>query len=485
MAEVWKGPLEKLDAYRWRIPRSYKPFMRVDGIIYASETLIQQIRKDQAPEQVANVAALPGILKYSLAMPDIHWGYGFPIGGVAAMDPDSGVISPGGVGYDINCGVRLLRSDLTLEDLKPYLDRLADALFRNVPAGVGVGGRVKVSHRELEEVMVKGSAWVVQQGYGWESDLERTEAYGTLSGANPDAVSRRARERGRPQLGSLGSGNHFLEVQVVEEVYDERAARAMGLFQGGITVMIHCGSRGFGHQICDDYVRTMGRVMEKYGIQVPDRQLASVPIQSPEGKAYFSAMVAAANYAWANRQFITHWVRESFREALKKTPESLGLHMVYDVAHNIAKFEEHEVDGRKRTVLVHRKGATRAFPKGHPELAPVYRPIGQPVLIPGDMGTNSYVLVGTETAMKQSFGSTCHGAGRALSRAAAKRAARGRRIIDELRARGIVVRAHTMKGLMEEIPEAYKDVSEVVEVVHRAGLSRKVARLRPVIVVKG
>ncbi len=485
MGEMWRGPLEKIDNYRWKIPRSYKPFMRVDGIIYASEKLLKQIRQDQAPEQVANVASLPGILKYSLAMPDIHWGYGFPIGGVAAMDPDTGVISPGGVGYDINCGVRIIRSDLTIQDIRPYLKKLAQALFENVPAGVGRGGKIHVSNRELEEVMVKGARWVVERGYGWEEDLQRTEEYGELKGAKPEAVSRRARERGRPQLGSLGSGNHFLEIQVVEEIYDERAAEAMGLFRGGITVMVHCGSRGFGHQICDDYVRTMGSAMRKYGIQVPDRQLACVPVKSPEGQAYFGAMASAANYAWANRQFITHWIRESFQQVFGKSPEALGLHLVYDVAHNIAKFEQHRINGQLKTVVVHRKGATRAFPKGHPELTPVYRKIGQPVLIPGDMGTNSYVLVGTERAMRETFGSTCHGAGRVLSRKAAIRASSGRQIAQELKQRGILVRAHTHKGLMEEIPEAYKDIDIVVETVHNAGLSTKVAKLRPLVVIKG
>ncbi len=481
----WKGPLEKIDDYRWKIPRSYKHFMRVDGLIYASESLLPQIRQDQAPEQVANVASLPGIINYSIAMPDIHWGYGFPIGGVAAMDPRTGVISPGGVGYDINCGVRILRSDLSYKDIEPYLEKLANALFENVPAGVGVGGKIRVTDRELDQVMVNGAKWVISQGYGWEEDLERIEEGGALKGAEPGKVSRRARDRGKPQLGTLGSGNHFLEVQVVEKVYDKRIAEKMGIFVGGITVMIHCGSRGFGHQICDDYVKTMGTAMRRYGIDVPDRQLASVPIDSPEGRSYFSAMAAAANYAWANRQFITHWVRESFQKILGKSPESLGLHIVYDVAHNIAKFEEHQVGNKLMRVLVHRKGATRAFPKGHPSLPRVYRDVGQPVLIPGDMGTNSYVLVGTERAMKETFGSTCHGAGRVLSRKAAVRASKGREISSELKRRGIIVRAHTRKGLLEEIPEAYKDIDAVVETVHNAGISRKVAKLRPLVVIKG
>jgi len=483
--EAWKGPLQKLNDYKWLIPKNYKRGMRVPGIIYVSPEMLQKIRQDQAPEQVANVATLPGIVKYSLAMPDIHWGYGFPIGGVAAMDTQTGVISPGGVGYDINCGVRLLRTNLTVSDIKPYLQRLIDIIYRNVPAGVGEGGKIRVSGAELNEVMQEGAKWAVRRGFGWNEDLERIEEGGAMKGADPSKVSPRAKERGRPQLGSLGSGNHFLEIQVVEKIFDEDIAKAMGIEEGLITVMIHTGSRGFGHQICDDYVKTMGRAMQRYGIHVPDRQLACAPFKSPEGQSYFGAMVSAANYAWANRQFITHWVRESFQEVFGKSAEELGLRVIYDVAHNIAKIEEHEVDGRRMTLVIHRKGATRAFPKGHPALSPTYRNIGQPVLIPGDMGTASYILVGTRKALEETFGSTCHGAGRELSRAAAIRTARGRSIVRELKEKGIIAKAHSERGLLEEIPEAYKDVDIVVDVVHNAGISRKVAKMHPLAVIKG
>jgi len=482
---MWSGLLEKIDDYRWMIPKSYKSGMRVPGVIYADKELLEQIRKDQAPEQVANVATLPGIVKWSLAMPDIHWGYGFPIGGVAAFDIESGVISPGGVGYDINCGVRLLRTNLKAEELKGRLEKLLDIIFRNVPAGVGEGGKIRVSESELEEVMVQGAEWVVSKGYGKRDDLERIEEGGRLKGANPSKVSPRARQRGKPQLGSLGAGNHFLEIQVVEEIYDEKIASHFGLEKGLVTVMIHTGSRGFGHQICDDYVKILGRAMDRYGIRVPDRQLASVPFKSREGQDYFGAMACAANYAWANRQFITHWVRESFEQAFGMSFEELGIEIIYDVAHNIAKVEEHIVNGRKMRLVVHRKGATRAFAKGHPSLSGRYRETGQPVLIPGDMGTASYVLVGTEKAMRETFGSTCHGAGRVLSRKAALRATRGRRIENELRARGILVRAHSFKTLGEEVPDAYKDIDVVVRVVHNAGISRKIAKMQPLGVVKG
>ncbi len=481
----WNGPLEKIDNYRWMIPKSYKPGMRVPGIIYASEKLVKSIVQDQAPEQVANVAHLPGIVKYSLAMPDIHWGYGFPIGGVAAMDYDTGVISPGGVGYDINCGVRVVRTDLTKEEVMKYLDKLLDAVFKNVPAGVGVPGRLRFTESELREIMVQGVKWAVRKGFGWDEDPERIEEDGQMKGADPSKVSHRAIQRGRPQLGSLGAGNHFLEIQVIDEIFDKEVAKAFGLEKGLVTVMIHTGSRGFGHQICDDYVRKLGSAMHKYGIQVPDRQLACVPITSPEGRAYFGAMAAAANYAWTNRQFITHWVRESFEKVLGVSAEKLGMHIVYDVAHNIAKIEEHVVDGKKMKLVVHRKGSTRAFAKGRPELSPIYRNVGQPVLIPGDMGSASYILVGTEKAMKETFGSTAHGAGRVLSRKAAIRATRGRSIVQELKRKGIKVRAHSDETLREEVPEAYKDVDIVVDTVHRAGIARKVARMRPLAVIKG
>ncbi len=485
MSQEWKGPLEKVDEYRWKIPKSYKPGMRVPGLIYADSRLLPQIKKDQAPEQVANVAHLPGIVGYSFAMPDIHWGYGFPIGGVAAFEISKGVISPGGVGYDINCGVRLIRTNLTLSDIKPKLEEVLRALFYNIPSGVGSKGKIRVSRKELEEVLVKGAKWAVEHGYGWKEDIEVIEENGAMPGARPDKVSQRAYERGMPQLGTLGAGNHFLEIQLVEEIFDEKAAKIFGLEKGLITIMVHTGSRGFGYQVCDDNVKMLGRVTQRYGISIPDRQLACAPINSEEGKSYFGAMVAAANYAWANRQFITHWTREAFAKVFGKSPESLGMHMIYDVAHNIAKIEEHEFNGKKIKVCVHRKGATRAFGPKHPAVPEKYRGIGQPVIIPGDMGTASYLLLGTERAMKETFGSTCHGAGRVWSRAEAIRQTRGRSIKSELRNKGILIMSASEKTLKEEVPDAYKDVDVVVDVVHNAGISKKVARMRPLGVVKG
>ncbi len=478
--------VERLDAYRWRIPPEAKPGMRVPGIVYADDELMAAIRRDGSLEQVANAATLPGIVKASLAMPDIHQGYGLPVGGVVATDAATGVISPGGVGYDINCGVRLLTTQLAREEVLPRLEALVDALAAAVPSGVGSQGRIRLSPAEERRGPVqKGARWAVEAGYGEPEDLGRIESHGTIPGADPDAVSPKAYERGRGQLGTLGSGNHFLEVQVVEEVFLPDVAGALGLEPGRVTVMIHTGSRGFGHQICTDALGAMGPALKRYGIQLPDRQLACAPVDSPEAQRYLGAMRAAANFAFANRQCLAHWAREAFQRALGISPRELGMRLVYDVAHNIAKEEEHEVDGRRVRVLVHRKGATRAFPPGHPELPEVYRAIGQPVLIPGDMGRYSYVLVGTEGSMRETFGSTCHGAGRVLSRTAAVKAARGRSIADELRARGIVARASGRESLAEEMSEAYKDVRNVVEVVERAGLSRVVARLRPLGVVKG
>ena len=475
--------LRKIDDYRYMIPKTGG--MRVPGLIYASPKLLHHIESERTPEQVMNVAHLPGIVKYSLAMPDIHWGYGFPIGGVAAMDTETGVISPGGVGYDINCGVRVLRSNLRLKDVQPRLDRLLAKIYENVPCGVGEKGKLRVSERELREVMVEGAKWMIKHGLGKPKDIERIEENGAIAGANPDKVSRRAIERGRPQLGTLGAGNHFLEIQVVEQIFDPSVAEVFGLEKGMVTVMIHTGSRGFGHQICDDYVRVMGSAMQRYGIRVPDRELACVPFRSAEGQSYFGAMAAAANFAWANRQAITHWVREAFAEVFGESPESLGLEVIYDVAHNIAKIEEHEVDGKKMKLIVHRKGATRAFAAGHPQIPQVYRDVGQPVLIPGDMGTASYILVGTEKAMQETFGSTCHGAGRVMSRHEAKRRIRGEEVERRLATKGIKVRAKSYKTLSEETPEAYKDIEAVVEAVHNAGISRKIARMRPIGVVKG
>jgi len=482
----WNGPLEKIDDYRWRIPASYKKGMRVPGIIYADEAMVAQIREEQALEQVANVAMLPGIVDYSLAMPDIHWGYGFPIGGVAAMKVADGVVSPGGVGFDINCGVRLLRTNLTEEEVRPKIKELIDALFISVPSGVGSKGRIRLKSGEINQVLVRGSRWAVEKGYGHPADLENTEEKGEIPGADPARVSGRARERGTPQLGTLGSGNHFLEVAIVDEISEPDIARDMGINSlGQVMLYIHCGSRGLGHQVADDYIKEMVRAMTRYGIGLPDRQLACSPVKSPEGQAYLAAMQCAANYAWANRQCITHWVREAFCRVLGTSEARAGLELIYDVAHNIAKIEEYEVQGKKQKLCVHRKGATRAFPAGHPDVPPKYSRIGQPVLIPGDMGRVSYVLVGTERAMKETFGSTCHGAGRLKSRSAAKKQIRGRDVLESLQARGITVRAESLPGLAEEASEAYKDVTSVVEVARRAGISKPVARTRPIGVIKG
>jgi len=482
----WSGQLEKVDEYRWRIPESYKAGMRVPGLIYADEDMLQHILEEQALEQVANVAFLPGIVGNSLAMPDIHWGYGFAIGGVAAMRIDDGVVSPGGVGFDINCGVRILRTNLTREEVSPRIKELIEALYNNVPSGLGSRGRIRLKSKEIDEVLVKGSRWAVEHGYGRPEDLDATEERGEMAGTDPARVSGRARERGTPQLGTLGSGNHFLEVAVVDEIYEPDIAGAMGINQvGQVMLYVHCGSRGLGHQVAGDYIKEMVRAMQKYGIEVPDRQLACVPVKSPEGQAYLSAMRCAANYAWANRQCITHWVREAFCRVLGKSEKDAGLELIYDVTHNIAKIEEHEVDGRKVKLCVHRKGATRAFPAGHPDVPEKYASVGQPILIPGDMGRASYVLVGTERAMQETFGSTCHGAGRMKCRAAAKKLLSGRDVLAALEARGMTVRAGSLSGLAEEAPEAYKDVNAVVGVAHGAGISKKVARTKPIAVVKG
>jgi len=487
MGKGWLNILEKVDKYRWRLPLTYKSGMRVPGLIFADERMLRAMAEDEAIEQVANVAFLPGVVGHSLAMPDIHWGYGFPIGGVAAMRLDDGVVSPGGVGFDINCGVRLIRTDLTEEDVRPVLRQLLDQLFRDVPSGLGAHGPLRVSHADLDKVMTQGAAWAVERGYGIAADLDATESRGCIAGADPDAVSERARQRGREQLGTLGAGNHFLEVEAVEEVYDEEAARAFGLDggPGQVLVFFHCGSRGFGHQVCQDYLDVMEKAARKYGIDLPDKQLACAPLGSKEGKEYLAAMAAAANFAWANRQVIAHWTREAFAHVLGRSAEALGMGQVYDVAHNIAKVEEHRVGGQAMRVCVHRKGATRAFPAGHPEVPPKYRSVGQPVLVPGDMGRYSYLCVGTEQAMVETWGSTCHGAGRMQSRHAAKRALQGVDVAARLEAQGIMIRAHNRGLLAEEASEAYKDVAEVVEVLDKAGISRKVARMRPLGVIKG
>jgi len=485
MKEEWNGPLEKVDDYRWRLPKEYKHGMRVDGLIYADEKLLANIRHDRALEQVADVAFLPGIVKHSLAMPDIHWGYGFCIGAVAATDvEEGGVISPGGVGYDINCGVRLVRTNLTEKDVKAKMRNLVYALFNNIPAGVGSKGKIRASGQEEKELLVNGAKWAVERGYGRNEDLEYAEERGAIDGADPEKVSARAYERGERQPGTLGSGNHFLEIQVIDQIYDKKAAAVFNLYPGQITIMIHTGSRGFGHQICDDYAKGMIRCLDKYGIRVPDRQLACAPVNSSEGKAYLGAMRCAANYAWCNRQILMELTRRVFQKFFNLGPRDLGMNLVYDVAHNIAKLEKHVVDGKEKTLCVHRKGATRAFPPGHKELPEKYRLVGQPVIIPGDMGRNSYLLVGTKKAA-ETFYSTCHGAGRVMSRSAAVRSLKGRSIAKELEQKGIFVRSTGRETLAEEAPQAYKDVNEVVHVVHNAGISKKVCRMRPLGVLKG
>ena len=479
MAEI---RLQQIDACRYRIPRDEAAGMRTDVVVYASAALIEQIRKDQSLVQAMNVATLPGIVGSSLAMPDIHQGYGFPIGGVAGIDIECGVVSPGGVGFDINCGVRLVRTTLTEGDVRPRLKELIDQVFRDVPCGAGSEGRVRIKRGELDNVLLSGARWMVENGYGDLRDAELAEAGGVLQGAQPSKVSDRAKERGLPQLGTLGSGNHFLEVQFVEEVHDDAAARAMGIYEGQVVVLIHSGSRGLGHQVCTDYVALMNQVMPRYKITLPDRQLACAPARSEEGQAYLGAMAAAANFAWANRQGIMHFLRGAFRRVFG---ESARLDLVYDVCHNIAKFESYQAGGRKREVLVHRKGATRAFPPGHREVPLAYRQIGQPVFIPGSMGTASWVLAGRQGAMNETFGSVCHGAGRLMSRTAVRRGKDARQEQRKLEARGILVRSESRDGILEELPEAYKNVDEVIEVVHNAGLAAKVARLRPMGVIKG
>jgi tRNA-splicing ligase RtcB len=484
--ETYHGPLERVDACCWRIPKSYKAGMRVDGLIFANDKLVEQIKKDQAPEQVANVATLPGIQHASLAMPDIHWGYGFCIGGVCATDPDEGgVISPGGVGYDINCGVRLLRSNLFYRDVKNHLRTLVDDLFRNVPTGVGRSGKYKFEPKQLGQLLGEGPSYLQDRGLATAGDLDHTEAAGRLAGADPDRVSDTALKRGLEQCGTLGSGNHFMEVQVVDHVFDENAAAAMGLEKDMVCVMIHSGSRGLGYQVCDDALAELRNAPKKYGIELPDRQLACAPVNSPEGQKYIATMRAAANFAFCNRQLLAQQAREVFASVFGESWQTLRMNLVYDVCHNIAKLEEHVVDGKTKKVWVHRKGATRAFPAGHPEVPAAYRKIGQPVLIPGDMGRASWVLIGQPGSMEKTFGTTCHGAGRVMSRHAAVAAAAGRRIDKELEARGVIARAQSRKGLAEEQPKAYKNVDDVVEVVHDAGLSSKVARMRPIGVIKG
>ncbi|MDK2384633.1 MAG: RtcB family protein [Candidatus Korarchaeota archaeon] len=476
---------KKIDEVRWELPKGFKPGMRVPGLVFANEKLMKQIERG-AVEQLANVATLPGIYKYSIAMPDIHEGYGFPIGGVAAFDAYEGVISPGGVGFDINCGVRLIRTDLSENEVRPKLRHLVDTLFANVPSGLGSRGKLRLTPQQLDEVILMGARWAVEHGYGWEKDLEHAEEVGMMEGADPSVISRRAKERGAPQLGTLGSGNHFLEVQVVDKIYDPEVARVMGItHEGQVTAMVHTGSRGFGHQVADDYLRLMLSNIKNLDFRLPDKQLICAYANTELAQRYFKAMRGAANYAWANRQMITHWVRESFEKVFGRSAEDMGMWLVYDVAHNIAKLEEHYVDGKRVKVYVHRKGATRSFPPGHPAVPSDYRDVGQPVLIPGSQGTASYLMVGTHQAMSESFGTTAHGAGRVMSRARAKRIYRGTQIVQMLAQRGIIVKPASFAVAAEEAPGAYKDVDEVVNVTHRAGIAKLVARLRPIGVVKG
>ncbi len=475
--------MQQIHDYLFEIPRTGK--MRVPARIYASAGMLKDILNDNAAEQAAHVAWLPGITGYSYAMPDIHWGYGFPIGGVAAFDMEEGIVSPGGVGYDINCGVRLLRTDLDYDTVKPRLPLLVEALFRAVPSGVGSTGAIKLSLNEEKRVLQQGATWAIENGFGRGEDLDKIEENGVMSSADPEMVSQHALERGRAQLGTLGSGNHFVEVGVVREVFDAGAAAVLGLRKNQVTVTIHTGSRGLGHQVCDDAIKVMLRASQKYGIELPDRQLCCAPIQSPEGRQYLAAMASAVNFAFANRQMITHWVHEAILRTLGISARDLNMQVVYEVAHNIAKIETHTFAGIKRQLCVHRKGATRAFGPHHPEIPAAYREIGQPVLIPGDMGRYSYVLTGTERAMQETFGSTCHGAGRLMSRTQAIKKGRGRSLTQELAARGIIVRASSRATLAEEAPEAYKDVSQVVDAVVGAGLAKKIVKLHPIGVVKG
>ena len=486
---MWQGPLNKIDAYRYEIPQDYKGEkgflkMQTPGIIYMSESMLPMVRKDNAAEQVANVASLPGIVGKSFAMPDIHWGYGFPIGGVAATSFEDGVISPGGVGFDINCGVRLVRTNLEADNLESKKIReLVDQMFTHVPSGLGSKARIRLTKNQLDEVLESGAKWGVENGYGWEKDLDVLEENGCLSSADTTHVSQKALERGKEQVGSLGAGNHFLEIQKVNQIFDETAAKLFGVHKGQLVVMIHTGSRGCGHQICTDHLKVFEKAVKKYGITLPDRQLACSPSGTPEADAYFSAMCCAANFAWCNRQLIVHWIRQSFEKVLGQTAEDLGMEIVYDVCHNIAKVEDHTINGKKQKVYVHRKGATRSFGP-HRQIPQKYKKIGQPVLIPGDMGTASYLLHGTDKA-EETFSSTCHGAGRIMSRTKARSQYQGEKIGQDLSRKGIYVHPASWKVVAEESPGAYKDVDSVVDVAHGAGLSLKVARMIPLGVVKG
>jgi tRNA-splicing ligase RtcB len=480
-----KRDFQQIDRYTWELSKEHRDDMRVPVRIFADGQLFDAAFRDRTVEQLINTATLPGIVKYAMALPDMHQGYGFPIGGVAGIDPESGVISPGGVGYDINCGVRLLASRLDQEEIEPFREDLMTALFQSCPSGLGGDGRVRVNRRQLDELVSEGASWSLKQGLARREDVEHTEEGGSLPGADPSKVSNRAKERGLTQVGSLGSGNHFLELDVVQEVYDPETAEVFGLREGQIVVQIHCGSRGFGHQVCDDYVKSLQSAVKKYSITLPSRQLVCAPINSPEGQAYYGAMACAVNYAFVNRQVLAMGAREAFERVLAGKVSDFNLYQVYDVAHNIAKFEEHDLDGQKKKLCVHRKGATRCFPPGHTGVPSAYRSVGQPVLVPGSMGTASYVLVGQQKAMELTFGSTCHGAGRTMSRTQARKKVWGHDLRDRLEEGGVLVRASSMKGLAEEAPQAYKDVSRVVDTVHGMGIARKVVRLEPLGVIKG
>ncbi len=482
---ISKHELERISEYIWQVPRSFRADMRAPARLYADEELLDDALQDKSIEQLVNTATLPGIVKYAIAMPDIHQGYGAPVGGVFATAVKDGVISPGAVGYDINCGVRVLAAHIRADEVRPYLDELATALFRNCPSGVGASGSVELRGDDLDDILNRGAQWTLERGYARPEDLQHTEEFGQLANADAKTVSAKAKDRGREQLGTLGAGNHFIEVDRIAAIYDMDAAKVLGLFENQVVAQIHCGSRGLGHQVCQDYVDRFQRVVKEYNIVLPDRELVAAPYESDEGRAYAAAMGAAANFAFANRQVLAFHIRRSFAEALKGKVPDFDLHQVYDIAHNMAKLEEHEVEGALMRVLVHRKGATRAFGPNSPVLPDDLKPIGQPVLIPGSMGTMSFILCGTAGSMAQTFGSSCHGAGRVWSRLKAKKKVRGEKLRAEMQARGIVVRAGSMSGLAEEAPQAYKDVSRVVEVVDRAGIGRKVARLEPLAVIKG
>ncbi|HUS71105.1 MAG TPA: RtcB family protein [Anaerolineae bacterium] len=481
---IEKKDIRKIDTHLYEVPQSHREDMRVPARVYADEQLLEAALSDRSIEQLVNTTTLPGVVKYSLAMPDIHQGYGFPIGGVAATEPPEGVISPGGIGYDINCGVRVLASDIEREALQPHVESLIQTMYHLVPTGLGKGG-IKISRGDLDRVLERGAAWAVAKGYGTREDLERTEEEGCLAGADASKVSQKAKDRGFRQLGSLGSGNHFLEIDEIEELYDEEVARVFGLSEGCIALQIHCGSRGLGHQVCTDHVGLLQRAVRKYGIELPDRELVCAPFGSEEGQDYFAAMAASANFAWTNRHIISHWVRRAFEEALAGNLRYRGLTQVYDVAHNIGKVERYTIDGRQAKLVVHRKGATRAFGPRSKELPRAYQGVGQPVLIPGSMGTASYILVATDKALDLTFGSCCHGAGRVMSRTQAKKQIWGEDLVREMRGKGIAIQTGSMSSLAEEAPAAYKDVERVVDVVTTAGLASKVARLVPIGVIKG